>query len=125
MNAIAYFEIQADKPEIAIDFYRNVFGWKFARQEGMPVPYWRIATDGMRGGLLQRPAPVPPPGQGTNAFVCSIEVASFDATAKVVLNNGGTVALEKFAVPGVCWQGYFIDPQGNVFGLFQPDPNAR
>jgi uncharacterized protein len=35
------------------------------------------------------------------------------------------VAMEKFAVPGVCWQGYFIDPDGNTFGLFQPDPQAK
>jgi uncharacterized protein len=33
--------------------------------------------------------------------------------------------LPKFAVPGVCWQGYFIDTEGNTFGIFQPDPAAR
>jgi len=33
--------------------------------------------------------------------------------------------MPKFAVPGTCWQGYFVDPQGNTFGIFQPDPNAK
>jgi hypothetical protein len=28
-------------------------------------------------------------------------------------------------VPGVCWQGYFLDTESNVFGIFQPDPAAR
>jgi hypothetical protein len=34
------------------------------------------------------------------------------------------VALAKFAVPGVCWQGDFLDTEGNTFGIFQPDANA-
>ncbi len=33
-------------------------------------------------------------------------------------------ALGKFAVPGKCWQGYFLDPEGNTFGIFEPDENA-
>jgi predicted enzyme related to lactoylglutathione lyase len=38
---------------------------------------------------------------------------------------GDRVALPKFAVPGVCWHGYFIDPDGNTFGVFQPDSTAK
>ena len=55
-----YFEIQADCPERAIDFYSKVFGWKFSEAKGLPVSYWRIETGGSRGGLLQRPAKTPP-----------------------------------------------------------------
>jgi predicted enzyme related to lactoylglutathione lyase len=33
--------------------------------------------------------------------------------------------MPKFAVPGVCWQAYFIDTEGNTFGIFEPDSNAR
>jgi predicted enzyme related to lactoylglutathione lyase len=44
----------------------------------------------------------------TNAYVCSMQVTDFDGTAKAILKNGGQVALEKFAVPGTCWQGYFL-----------------
>jgi predicted enzyme related to lactoylglutathione lyase len=62
---------------------------------------------------------------GTNAFTCSIEVADFDATAEKIAIAGGTVAMPKFAIPGLCWQGYFSDPDNNVFGIFQPDPGAR
>src|SRR4051812_13858226 len=112
MNAIGYFEIQADDPEAAVRFYAAVFGWRFIKQEGMPIPYWRIETDGIRGGLLQRPARTPPPESGTNAFVCSVEVADFDAAAAAITRSGGIVALPKFAVSGVCWQGYFVDPAG-------------
>ena len=118
-----YFEIQADDPKRAIDFYSRVFEWKFSEVKGLPISYWTIETGGSRGGLLQRPAKAPPQS-GANAFVCSLEVENFDATAKTILKLGGIVALPKFAVPKTCWQGYFLDPEGNTVGIFQVDPNA-
>lgn len=119
MNQITYFEIQATDPEKLIDFYRHVFGWNFDEQKGLPVRYWRIETVGISGGLLQRPSQIPPTHCGTNAYTCSMQVADFDATAEKILANGGQVAMPKFEVPGRCWQGYFIDPDNNVFGLVQ------
>ena len=124
MNGPSYFEIQADDLNRAIEFYRAVFDWTFTRVEGLPIEYWRIETDGPRGGLLPRPAKAPAVQQGTNAFVCSIEVPDFDAIAKKITDNDGRVALPKFAVAGVCWQAYFLDTEGNTFGIFQPDTNA-
>jgi uncharacterized protein len=123
-NGHIYFEIQADDPTRAIDFYSQVFGWMFSEVDGLPVPYWRIETGGSRGGLLKRPAKTPPTECGTNAFVCSVEIENFDATAEIVLKLGGIVALPKFAVPGTCWQGYFIDTEGNTFGIFEVDQGA-
>lgn len=54
-----------------------------------------------------------------------MEVQDIDAAAAQIERAGGQVALPKFAVPGVCWQGYFVDPEGNTFGVFQVDDNAR
>ena len=119
-----YFEIQADDPRRAANFYSKVFGWKFSEVPGLPIQYWTIETGGSRGGLLERPAPRPPAQTGANAFVCSLEVESFDTIAKEIEKVGGIVALPKFAVPGTCWQGYFIDTEGNTFGIFQVDANA-
>ncbi len=124
MNTIGYFEIQVDDPEKAVRFYSEVFGWKFVRQENVPIDYYRIEMAGIYGGLLQRPAKTPPPEYGTNAFVCSIQVKDFDKIAEKILKLGGRIALPKFAVPGKCWQGYFIDPYGNTLGLFQVDEKA-
>ena len=125
MNEPSYFEIQADDVKRAVDFYGKAFGWQFTKVEGLPVEYWRIETQGQRGGLLQRPAPTPPPQSGTNAFVCSMQVEDFDAVAARIVGVGGKVALPKFAVPGTCWQGYFVDTEGNTFGIFQVDPQAK
>src|SRR5437868_3380882 len=114
MNTVGYFEIQTEDPKRAIGFYTEIFGWKFIKDDGIPVDYWRIEMAGIYGGLLKRPAPVPPPQSGTNAYVCSIQVEDFDAMQEKILKNGGQVALEKFAVPGKCWQGYFLDIEGNT-----------
>jgi len=125
MNTIAYFEIQASDVGKAISFYKNVFGWKFIKQEGLPIEYYRIEGGGMNGGILERPAKTPPLECGTNAFTCSVQVENFDTVADLIMKNGGQVAMPKFAIPGKCWQGYFIDVDHNVFGIFEVDENAK
>jgi predicted enzyme related to lactoylglutathione lyase len=124
MNTIGYFEIQSSEPARDVAFYTNVFGWKFIRQEFLPIEYYRIETNSISGGLLKRPVKVPPPSYGTNAFVCTVQVENFDATAALILANGGIVAMPKFAIPGRCWQGYFMDADNNTFGIFEVDEKA-
>jgi predicted enzyme related to lactoylglutathione lyase len=93
-------------------------------------PYWGVVTGsgddpGIDGGLLQRPAPAPAPEQGTNAYVCTVQVADYDETERRILVAGGRVALPKMALTGLAWQGYYLDTEGNTFGIHQPDPQAR
>src|SRR4051812_8299672 len=116
MNTIAYFEIQSSEPAREAKFYSAIFGWKLTRDENIPIEYYRIETESINGGLLKRPAPLPPLHSGTNAFCNSIEVEGFDKTADKIMAGGGRVAMAKFAIPGKCWQGYFLDPDNNVFG---------
>lgn len=132
MNSIVHFEIQADLPDRAIRFYSSVFGWTFKKWEGTISDYWMINTgdpeDGghtINGGLLRRPAPVLSRENGTNAFVCTMEVADFDEVANRIVAAGGEVALPKFAIPGMAWQGYFLDTEQNTFGIHQPDTQAK
>lgn len=44
---------------------------------------------------------------------------------ETILALSRKVALLQFAVPGICWRGYFIDSEGNTFGLFQVDETAK
>lgn len=125
MNSIGYFEIQSSQPAREVQFYKQVFGWKFIKEEKLPIEYYRIETGGIHGGLLKRPAKIPSTETGTNAFVCSVQVAHFDKTSELIIKSGGQVALPKFAVPGRCWQGYFLDPDFNTFGIFEADENAK
>ncbi len=124
MNTVSYFEIHTTEPERAITFYSNIFEWKFEKEALLPIDYWQISTNGINGGLLKRPIQTPPNEYGTNAFMCSVIVENFDDTAAKILSNGGIIALPKFAIPGKCWQGYFIDTEGNTFGIFQVDEHA-
>ena len=125
MNTIGYFEIQSSNPSREEKFYETVFGWKFIREEHIPIEYYRIETNSIHGGLLKRPVDVPPTHCGTNAYVCSVQVENFDRTSELILKTGGKVAMPKFAIPGKCWQGYFIDPDNNTFGVFEVDAAAK
>lgn len=131
MSRVVHFEIQADDVERAKSFYGAVFDWSFEDYGQMTgSTYWGITTGpedqpGINGGLLQRPAPTPGPGQGTNAYVCTMQVDDYDATEQRILDAGGQVALPKMALTGMAWQGYYLDPEGNTFGIHQPDPEAR
>jgi hypothetical protein len=66
----------------------------------------------------------PSSGQAVNAAVLTMGVEDFDITAAAIEAAGGTVALPKMALTGMAWQGYFVDTEGNIFGIHQPDTNA-
>jgi uncharacterized protein len=130
-NRVVHFEIHAANPERAQAFYTEVFGWSFPKWMEQP-PYWGVMTapeqspaPGINGGLMPRMGEGPKDGAPVNAFVCTVQVDSFDETNAKILRAGGTVALPKFAIPGMAWQGYFKDPEGNIFGVHQADPTAR
>ena len=132
MNRVVHFEIQADDTARAIKFYTDVFGWTFQKWEGSPSEYHMIMTAekdskelGINGGLMPRPCPAPAPEQGTNAYTCTMQVEDFDDIAKKIEAAGGKVAMPKFAIAGMAWQGYFLDTEGNTFGIHQPDSNAK
>jgi uncharacterized protein len=85
MNTIGYFEIQSSDLKREIKFYQTIFGWTFFKEELVPLEYYRIETNSINGGLLKRPAKVPPTEYGTNAFVCSVQVGSFDKTSELII----------------------------------------
>lgn len=125
MNSVGYFEIQSSDPARDIHFYHSIFGWNFVKETFVPIEYYRIETNTINGGLLKRQVTIPPMESGTNAFTCSIEVENFDTISDSILQAGGQIAMPKFAIPGRCWQGYFVDPDKNVFGVFEVDENAK
>lgn len=132
MNRVVHFEIQAEDPERAIKFYQSIFGWDFQKWDGGDSDYWMVMTAdkdstemGINGGLLKRPAKASAFMSGANAFVCTVMVENFDEIAKKIEAAGGKVALPKVALVGMAWQGYFLDTEDNVFGVHQPDKDAK
>jgi predicted enzyme related to lactoylglutathione lyase len=129
-NLVVHFEIHASEPQRLIDFYRELFGWKFTQFGDMP--YWAIDTgegamganapgNGINGGLTQRQGPAPERGAPVNG--CDIVVGvdgSVDELFQKGLNLGGTEALPLADMQGIGRVGYLLDPDGNVFGLISP-----
>ena len=130
MSRVVHFEIQVDDVERAKAFYAAAFGWSF--QDYSAVHRLAVLGDrhgpGGPAGHQRRPvaAARPRPGrsQGTNAFVCTMGVGDYDETERRILEAGGQVALPKMALTGMAWQGYYLDTEGNTFGIHQPDPAA-
>jgi uncharacterized protein len=123
MPRVVHFELSADDPERAINFYRDVFGWKIEKWDS-PQDYWLVmtgeqGTPGIDGGLMRRSdfnngAPV----------INTIDVDSVDAVVARIEQNGGSVVAPKMAVHGVGYLAYCKDSEGNTFGVMQSDPSA-
>jgi hypothetical protein len=129
MPRICHFEVHAKDPERASRFYSSLFGWTFTKWDG-PQEYWLINTGpadqpGINGGMIRRHGPPPGDGQAVNAYVCTMDVPSVDESSAAITTHGGVIVVPKMAIPGVGWLVYAKDPEGNIFGIMQTDPNAK
>lgn len=127
MTRVVHFEIHASNPKQIAEFYKKVFGWEI-KQWG-EQEYWLVTTGpegtpGINGGIMKRKGDVPKEGSAVNTFVNTIDVVSVDTTVQIVSENGGTVVVQKTAVPSVGWLAYCKDPDGNIFGVMQRDAGA-
>ncbi|WP_277587162.1 VOC family protein [Psychrobacillus antarcticus] len=131
MGRLVHFEIHVDDMERAKQFYGEIFGWKFEDwSEYAGMPYFGAITGdasqpGIDGALIKRRTPPPEQNQPMNGFSCTLGVEDYDSTEAKILEHGGKLALPKYALPGMAWQGYYVDTEGNIFGVHQPDKNAK
>ena len=118
MSRVIHFDLSADNPERAVEFYQNVFNWDVSKWDG-PEDYWMIQTGtandpGVTGGIAARIKP-----EDTTVVVYDVE--SVDTTSEKIVEVGGVIREEKKAIPGV---GYLVmcrDTEGNTFGIMQID----
>jgi predicted enzyme related to lactoylglutathione lyase len=128
-HTVVHFEIPADEPERAAKFYRELFGWEINRWEGTEgMEYWMVQTvptdpqgmpvrPGVNGGLMRRMFPAQAP-------VNYISVASVDEFVGKAERLGAKVLMGKHPVPGMGWFAQMADTEGNVFAVWETDPNA-
>lgn len=120
MARVMWFEVPADDPTRAAKFYNDAFGWNTEQWPG-GEEYWVLKTEkgaeaGIDGGIFRR---------GNMKLVTNtIGVASVDDAVAKVIAAGGTIVQPKFSVAGMGYLAYFLDTEGNIFGLLQPDMNA-
>jgi predicted enzyme related to lactoylglutathione lyase len=86
------------------------------------MEYWFVITGpddtpGINGGLSARQAP-------ESRVVNTVEIQDLDGTLTRVTDAGGQVVVPRSPIPGVGWFAQFADPEGNLFGLMQPDADA-
>ncbi len=122
MPRVVHFEIGADDPERAVEFYKNVFGWQI-QSWGGPQEYWLVTTGpqeepGINGGLMRRMKENQP-------VVNTISVSSVDDFLLKIKAAGGKALTPKMAIPGVGWMAYCMDTEGNQFGIMQNDRAAK
>ena len=120
MSRVIHFELAADNPERAVQFYSKVFGWQINKWEGQD--YWLVttgesSTPGIDGAIMPRDPQRPP-------IVNTIGVDSLDDSVAMTAANGGTVLEPKMSIPGVGYFAYCLDTEGNPFGLMQSDPSV-
>jgi predicted enzyme related to lactoylglutathione lyase len=121
MGRLSHFEITADDPERAAAFYKKAFGWEF-NDWGGPVKYLLATTGpkdqvGIDGAIMERHPSKQP-------VINTISVETWEAGAKAVKDAGGTLLMDKTPVPGQGYFAYCTDTEGNVFGIFEANPNV-
>jgi predicted enzyme related to lactoylglutathione lyase len=122
MSRVVHFELPVDNLERAQKFYSDVFGWKITKWQG-PMDYWMVTSGpdsqpGINGALTRRSEMNP-------ATSNTIGVESVDKAIEAVTKAGGKILMPKSPIPGIGWFTYCADTEGNIFGLMQPDANAR
>jgi predicted enzyme related to lactoylglutathione lyase len=122
MPRVVHFEIPAEDPARAVEFYTKVFGWKITKWDG-PMEYWLVMTSeegepGIDGGIMKREDP-------NQTAANTIGVPSVDEYVSRIEANGGKVVMPKTAVPGVGYLAYCVDTEGITFGIMEEDRSAK
>lgn len=131
-NRVIHFEIHAVDTAKMADFYKKVFGWEVRKWDNPAVDYWIVMTapegdnePGINGGIVGRKGPAPKGVEPVTSFVCTIHVPSVNEYIKKVETAGGSLALPKMPIPGLAWLAYCKDIEGNIFGIYEDDKNAK
>lgn len=117
MSRVVHFEIPADDPERAVEFYKKVFGWKIDKWEG-PMDYWLVKTGeddemGINGAIM--------PKEFGDKVRNTIAVESLDEAIKKIEAQGGKMLTEKQTIPNIGVMAAFEDTEGNISVILKPD----
>jgi hypothetical protein len=118
---VVHFEIPAEDPERAVEFYKRVFGWNIEKWDG-PIDYWIVTAGddeepGINGAIHEN--------KNLKSVVNTIAVDSVDDYLEKVVQAGGKVLMPKGTVAKVGYVAFAEDTEGNAFGMLQGDPSAK
>ncbi len=130
-HTVVHFEIPANDVKKLQEFYEKVLGWKITKAPMPGVEYYTIATVPTdEKGMLQRPGVnggLYPRTQGMQGApqVNYVSVEDIDKYTGMVTKEGGKILVPKQQIPTVGWFTIVADPEGNAFGLLQPDMSPK
>ena len=113
-NPVVHWEILAKDAAKQQAFYTELFGWKVNSDN--PMNYGVVETGGpggINGGIYQPPT-------GARCVTFYVQVDDLQAYLDRAVSLGGQVAMGPTPIPGHGSFACFVDPEGNVIGLFRP-----
>ena len=103
-------------------FYGDVFGWEFEEYPGVDAIGIKTSEDGIEsniGGLAQITGARPPQSSGTIPYILAPEM---DQVLAAIERAGGEVLVPTTDAMGFGDFAQFLDPDGNVIGLWRDKP---
>jgi predicted enzyme related to lactoylglutathione lyase len=120
-GSFCWTEIASNDADKCVDFYANVFGWKFKGGDAAPgMDYREFSTGGDRpvGGLYQ----IDPAWFGNNPppphFMSYVAVDNVDEKARLATELGATIIRGPMDIPGVGRMAIIGDPTGAMIATF-------
>jgi hypothetical protein len=121
-----WYELQTTDAAASKAFYDSVLGWTIAATSGQPGMDYRMiqtADGGLVGGVM-------PLSEGMIAggtrptWLFYIGVDDVDAAARLIAEQGGSVTMGPFDIPGAGRAALVADPQGVPFYLMRGSSDA-
>jgi predicted enzyme related to lactoylglutathione lyase len=130
-HTIIHFEIPANNIENLKTFYEKLFNWKIIHSPVENMDYWVIQTvptddkgmlqkPGVNGGMYAKSKE-----QKDLTQVNYITVENVDKYMEKLIKLGGKIIRSKQQVPTVGYIALALDPEGNPFGLLQPEMEMK
>jgi predicted enzyme related to lactoylglutathione lyase len=113
---ICHVEIPTTDFEKAKVFYSNLFGWKINMMPHMN--YAAFETGSEPSGGFNKVDKIASAGE--QGVLIYVSVDEIQETLARVMELGGNVIKEKTEIPNIGWYALFVDPEGNLLGIFQP-----
>lgn len=122
MPRVTYFEMEADDPARAANFYKDVFKWEIEQFTGEEEIWFFTtgpeASPGINGEVIGR-------REKLGGTCITVDVPSVSEFEQRVKSAGGEVLVSCFPVPEVGYLAYCRDPEGTPFAILQSDPSVQ
>ena len=123
MGQVGHFELAVADVDRAKAFYEKVFGWVLEKQIESWDTYLALHTGeekepGISGAFAKRQSE-------SDTLVNTIDTGDIDNAITKVEANGGRITFAKCPISGVGYLAYFVDPEGNQWGMMQRDASIE